>query len=140
MLGTQIVAATVLFTLPGVIAGFYTQDAAVLALATTLLGLAAVFQLSDGVQALFNGALRGLEDTLVPAWITTLSYWGVGFTCGWWLGKHLEQGPVGLWKGLVAGLTVAALLLLARFVLRARHFMRHGVPERTPDAPSPVMH
>lgn len=138
VLCTQVVAATVLFTLPGAIAGLYTQDAAVLALATTLLGLAAVFQLSDGVQALFNGALRGLEDTLVPAWITVLAYWGVGFTCGWWLGKHEGQGPVGLWKGLVAGLAAAALLLLARFVLRARHFLRHGVPERALDAPPPV--
>ena len=72
------------------------------------------------------------------AWITVLAYWGVGFTCGWWLGKHEGQGPVGLWKGLVAGLAAAALLLLARFVLRARHFLRHGVPERALDAPPPV--
>lgn len=135
VLCTQAVAASTLFLFPGTIAGLYTPDAAVLALATTLLGLAAVFQVSDGVQALFNGALRGLEDTLVPAWITTLSYWGVGFTCGWWLGKHLDQGPVGLWKGLVAGLSAAALLLFVRFAWKARRYAVEGVPERAPDPP-----
>lgn len=124
VLATQTIAASVLFLAPSAIASFYTQDAAVLALASTLLGLAAVFQMSDGVQALFNGALRGFEDTLVPALITTLSYWGIGFTCGWWLGKELGQGPVGLWKGLVAGLTSSALLLFARFVWKARYGVR----------------
>ncbi|MBI5361783.1 MAG: MATE family efflux transporter [Planctomycetes bacterium] len=124
VLATQTIGATVLFVAPNAIADIYTDDAAVLALASTLLGLAAVFQMSDGVQVLFNGALRGLEDTLVPALITTLSYWGIGFTVGWWLGKELNQGPVGLWKGLVAGLTSSALLLFARFAWKARYGVR----------------
>lgn len=123
----QTIAASALFLAPRAIAGLYSDDAEVLELAATLLGLAAVFQFSDGVQVLFNGALRGLEDTLVPAFITIVSYWAIGLTCGWWLGKELEQGPTGLWKGLVAGLTAAAVLLCARFAWKARAGVRSSL-------------
>jgi MATE family multidrug resistance protein len=124
-LAAQCVAALTLLFFPRAIAGLYSTDAAVIALATTLLGYAAIFQLSDGAQALFNGALRGLEDTIVPAWITAFAYWGVGFTLGWYLGRHRGEGPTGMWQGLVAGLTAAAVLLMARFVWNARRYARH---------------
>jgi len=142
----QIVAAIGLFLFPEAIAGLYTDDQAVLSVAVSLVGLAAVFQLSDGVQALFHGALRGLEDVKVPAAITVVAYWGVGMSVGLWLGKHLEQGPTGLWKGLIAGLSVAGALLCARFVQQARRLLRHGfnappdppdTRDRTPRAAAP---
>ncbi len=124
VLATQTLSASALFFAPRLIAERYTQDETVIALATTLLGYAAIFQFSDGIQALFSGALRGLEDTLVPAVITVLSYWGIGMTIGWWLGHTLGQGPIGYWKGFIAGLTAAAALLCLRFVLRTRSMAR----------------
>lgn len=126
---TQFVSAALMLFVPGVIVGAYTADAAVTLLAVTLLGYAALFQFSDGVQALFNGALRGLKDTAVPAVITIVAYWGVGMPLGWWLGIARGGGAAGLWIGLIAGLSVAALLLTTRFVLMARRFRRTGIPE-----------
>jgi len=125
---TQFVSAALMLLVPGAIVAAYTADARVAVLAVTLLGYAALFQFSDGIQALFNGALRGLKDTAVPAVITILAYWGVGMPFGWWLGIERGGGAAGLWTGLIAGLSVAALLLSTRFVLMARRFRRFGVP------------
>ena len=102
------------------LAGLVTRDAAIAALATTLLGYAAVFQIPDGAQALSNGALRGLKDTRVPMAITVLAYWGVGLPLGAWLGLGRGLGAPGLWIGLICGLSVAATLLLLRFWRLAR--------------------
>lgn len=102
------------------IAAVYTQDAAVVALAANLLLFAAAFQLSDGVQVVSGAALRGLKDTRVPMLLTAVSYWGVGMTLGATLGFGLGWGPQGMWCGLVAGLTMAALLLTRRFRRLAR--------------------
>lgn len=90
-------------------------DPEVAALAVTLLGVAAVFQLFDGTQAATGGALRGLKDTRAPMLIGALAYWGVGLTAGWWFGLHLGWGATGLWWGLTLGLAVASVLLTARF-------------------------
>ncbi len=114
-LGMQVISATVLFTIPQRIASMYTSDAAVVALAAQLLTLAAIFQLSDGVQAASNGALRGLKDTRVPMLITGFAYWGVGMPVGWWLAFPSGLGARGMWMGLIAGLSVAAVLLTMRF-------------------------
>lgn len=86
----------------------------VIGLATGLIGLAAIFQLSDGLQAVAAGALRGLKDTRVPMLYTAFAYWGVGFPVAWWLGFERGWGPQGLWYGFIAGLSVAACLLLLR--------------------------
>ncbi|MGH8030326.1 MAG: MATE family efflux transporter [Arenimonas sp.] len=102
------------------LATLVTSDAAIAALATTLLGYAAVFQIPDGAQALSNGALRGLKDTRVPMAITVLAYWGVGLPLGAWLGLGRGLGAPGLWVGLIFGLTVAASLLALRFWRLAR--------------------
>ncbi|SFN01303.1 MATE family efflux transporter [Dokdonella immobilis] len=114
-LGVQLVSATLLFTIPERIASMYTDDAAVIALAAQLLTLAAIFQLSDGIQAASNGALRGLKDTRLPMLITGFAYWGVGMPVGWWLAFPAGLGARGMWMGLIAGLTVAAVLLTVRF-------------------------
>ncbi len=98
----------------------YTDDADVAALAAQLLLLAAMFQFSDGIQVTANGALRGLKDTTVPMVITLLAYWGIGMPVGYWLAFHRGYGARGMWMGLIAGLTAAALLLLLRFMRRSR--------------------
>ena len=86
----------------------------VIALATQLIALAAVFQLSDGLQAVAAGALRGLKDTRVPMLLTALAYWGIGMPVAWWLGFELEMGPRGLWIGFIFGLSAAAVMLITR--------------------------
>ena len=116
---TQIVLASVLALAAGPIAALYTDDHAVIAAAAHLLLFAAVFQLSDGVQVASNGALRGLKDTIVPAVITATSYWVVGMSLGGWLAFRRGFGPDGLWLGLIAGLTAAAIGLFSRFAWRA---------------------
>lgn len=102
------------------IATAYTRDADVAALAAHLMGFAALFQLSDGLQAASGGALRGLKDTRVPMVVTVLAYWGVGMPMGWWLGIVEQRGAPGMWIGLIAGLSVAAVLLTWRFVRLSR--------------------
>ncbi len=104
------------------IAGLFTDDIAVRSFAIKLLLLAAVFQISDAMQAVFIGLLRGIQDTRVPMVINLLSYWGIGFGVGWFAAHVAGFGPAGLWGGLIAGLTVSALLqgIRLKFLLSER--------------------
>ncbi|MDT7855936.1 MATE family efflux transporter [Rubrivirga sp. S365] len=95
-------------------------DPVVAALAASLLSVAAVFQLFDGVQAAVAGALRGLKDTRVPMLISAGAYWGVGLTTGVVLGVGAGWGARGLWWGLTLGLAAAAVALSARFARLTR--------------------
>jgi MATE family multidrug resistance protein len=80
-----------------------------------LLLIAAVFQISDGIQVVVLGALRGLQDVKIPMYITFVAYWVVGFPISFYLGKYTDLKAVGVWIGLLAGLTTAALFLYIRF-------------------------
>ncbi len=97
------------------IAAIYTQDPAVRPLAGALLLMAAIFQISDGLQVGSAGALRGFKDARVPMLLCVFSYWGVGFPLAYGLGVAQQRGPVYVWVGLIAGLTVCALLLCVRY-------------------------
>jgi len=99
----------VLFRHP--IASIYTQDAGLRLFAANLLLLAALFQLSDGLQIAMIGILRGLHDTRVPMWINGFSYWVIAFGIGHYSAFYLDYGAYGLWMGLITGLTVASILL-----------------------------
>lgn len=88
---------------------------AILALGTTLLGMAALFQLGDGMQVMAHGLLRGVQDTRVPLLISALAYWGIGMSAGYAMGFVFGWGAVGVWSGLVVGLVVAAAWLMYRF-------------------------
>ena len=114
-LGTQVFSAGLMAVLPHAIARLYTSDVAVISLAAQLLLLAAIFQLSDGIQVVANGALRGLKDTRVPMVITLIAYWVFGMPIGWWLTFQHDMGARGMWIGLIAGLSAAAVLLTTRF-------------------------
>lgn len=113
--GTQTLSAIAFLACGSWIAGLISADAAVVALAASLLVYAAVFQYADGLQALSGGALRGLKDTRVPAIITVAAYWGVGLPVGAGLGLWAGWGAAGLWVGLILGLSTAAVLLTWRF-------------------------
>lgn len=97
---------------------FYNKEAYVIDVAAQLLIVAAIFQISDGVQAVASGALRGISDTKVPAIITFIAYWILALPIGFLLAFKFDFGVLGLWAGLVAGLTFAAILLTIRFALR----------------------
>ncbi|MCY4000618.1 MAG: MATE family efflux transporter [Bacteroidetes bacterium] len=81
----------------------------------SLLGIAAIFQLFDGVQATALGALRGLKDTKFPMILGFIAYWLIGMPTGLGLGFGLQWGPEGFWWGLVVGLFAASILFCMRF-------------------------
>lgn len=110
-------SALALLAFSGEIVAFYTTDVAVRDVAVSLLFMAAVFQVSDGLAIGGAGALRGLKDTRVPMLFYLLAYWAVGLPLAWWLGIGRGLGPQWVWFGFVAGLTTAALLLNARFLV-----------------------
>jgi MATE family multidrug resistance protein len=87
----------------------------VIIIASKLLIVAAVFQISDGIQVVVLGALRGLQDVKIPMYITFVAYWVVGFPISYYLGLYTSLKAVGVWIGLLAGLTAAALFLFIRF-------------------------
>ena len=87
----------------------------VVEIASKLLIAAAIFQISDSIQVIVLAALRGLQDVKIPTIITFFSYWVIGFPISWFLGKEEAYGSFGIWLGLLAGLTTAAILLYIRF-------------------------
>lgn len=91
----------------------------VLAVSVTLMALAALFQLVDAAQVMAIGLLRGVQDTAVPFYIAAFSYWAIGIPVSYVLGLYSPLGFVGIWLGLVVGLTFAAVLLMVRFWRRA---------------------
>ena len=93
------------------------QKPEILAIGISLLAMAALFQLMDGMQAIALGLLRGLLDTGVPMVMAALSYWVIGVPTSYLLGFTLGLGGVGVWTGLILGLSTAGVLLLVRFWL-----------------------
>ena len=91
------------------------DNAEVISIASQLLLVAAVFQISDGIQVVVLGALRGLQDVKIPMYITFVAYWIIGFPISFYLGIYTELKATGIWIGLLAGLTAAALFLYIRF-------------------------
>ncbi len=127
LMGTGFMAATALAMIfaPKALLSIYVdvnapRNAALVGFALQYLVWAAIFQLADGIQAVSLGALRGLQDTRVPMWIATFSYWvpGMGLAIG--LGFFTPLAGIGVWIGLAAGLFCAAGLLTWRWMLRER--------------------
>lgn len=87
----------------------------IIMITSNLLLIAAVFQISDGIQVVVLGALRGLQDVKIPMYITFVAYWIVGFPISFYLGKFTGLKAVGVWIGLLAGLSAAAVFLYLRF-------------------------
>lgn len=100
---------------PGAIARLFSNQANVISVAIPLFFVAAVFQLSDGVQAVGAGVLRGAGDTRYSFVANVLGHWLIGFPVAMILGFAMEMGIVGMWWGLCAGLSVVAVLLFLRF-------------------------
>ncbi len=106
--------ALLLFLLRKWLPSLYTTDVPVQKLAAQMLIFAAIFQLSDGLQVVMLGALRGLHDTKMPMLINGFSYWVIAFGLGYYLAHFTALGAFGLWIGLVVGLTISFILLSLR--------------------------
>jgi len=107
--------AVMLFSIPETIIGIYTDDPLVSKMSVSLLFMAGLFQISDGLQVGGFGALRGLKDTRTTMIVNFIAYWLIGFPIGYYLGIISDFGPEGLWIGLISGLSVAAILHNFRF-------------------------
>ena len=128
--GFMLCTGMVFLLFPDAIAALYTSEFAVASLAATLIPIAGVFQVFDGVQAVCCGVLRGLGDTHAPFYINLAGFWLVGFPVSIGLGFRTTLGAVGLWWGFVAGLGAVAALLL----LRMRHRMGGRLQRTTVEA------
>lgn len=109
------VSALVLLLGRDFVVRLYTPDPSVQAIAISLLFMAAIFQIADGVQIGAAGALRGYKDTKVPMFINTFSYWALGFPLSYLATVTFNSPPAYIWGGFVLGLTVAAIMLTTRF-------------------------
>ena len=102
----------------------YIRDEAVIQIASQLLIIAALFQLSDGIQAVGIGILRGLTDVKGPTVITFVAYWIISLPIGYLLGFQFGYGVIGVWIGLLIGLTCSAIMLTLRFNYKSRKLIR----------------
>ncbi len=110
------VSATFLLVASDLVVELYTDDQAVKAIAVSLLLVAAIFQIADGLQVGAAGALRGYKDTRLPMVITTIAYWVVAFPLAFCAAVVWQLGPHYVWSGFVVGLCIAGIMLAARFV------------------------
>lgn len=111
----MLICAVLFFAFRFFLPTLYIDDPEVIALSASLLIIAGFFQLSDGVQVVGLGVLRGLEDVKVPTLVTLMAYWVLGLPLGYLLAFEFGWAEKGVWIGLLTGLTITAVLLFYRF-------------------------
>jgi multidrug resistance protein, MATE family len=111
----MVFCAALFLVFPRQLAQIFTDDPAVIEPAVTMLRVAAVFQIADGIQGVAGGALRGAADTRFASWANVACHWGVGLPLAVLFGFVLGHGAPGMWWGLSAGLFVVAVVLSVRF-------------------------
>lgn len=116
----QAVSVTIMLFFRYELVGVYTDNQAIIEISASLIFLAAIFQFSDGLQVNSAGALRGMKDTKIPTVYMAIAYWLIGFPIGIYLADHMDLKVQGFWIGIIFGLTVAAILLLGRFIHRSK--------------------
>ena len=128
LLGTlfMIVAAAVFILVPRQLIGLFSKDADVLAVGASLLFLAAVFQLFDGIQGVITGTLRGLGDTRTPMIVNLVAHWLLGLPISYVLCFVIGWGVYGLWVGLSLGLIVTGTILFYVWTQKIRHYRVGG--------------
>ena len=118
------VSVSILIIFREAIAGIYTNDSEVINLAVQFFFFAALFQLSDAIQAPVQGALRGYKDVTITFIMAIISYWVIGLPTGYLLGTYTSYGPFGYWIGLIVGLTIGAITLGTRLVYLQKKFSK----------------
>ncbi len=131
-MGVMCLTGFVFWFFPELIIGFFidakaAENAEVVKFAIAFLGVAAMFQIVDGLQVGASGSLRGLKDTTAAMVLTLFSYWFVGSVAGWLFCFKLDFGGVGLWLGMTLGLGTAAVLLSSRFHWRIGQMKREAI-------------
>lgn len=106
---------------------FYSEELAVIQLAAKLLIIASLFQLSDGVQLVVLGALRGMTDVKVPSILTFIAYWLVAIPIGLLLAVYFEMRAFGMWIGLGIGLTLSAIMLIYRYHQQTKKLIKENL-------------
>ena len=124
----MITSGSLFFAVPHVLIGWFTTDPAVLSVGTSLLRLAAVFQLFDGIQGVTTGTLRGLGDTRTPMIVNLAAHWLLGLPVSYTLCFVLGWGVWGLWIGLTLGLIVTGVILLYVWTVKIRHYLSMNAP------------
>ncbi len=110
-----------ILTFRHIIPTLYTDNQVVIDAVSSALVVATLFQLSDGIQLICAGALRGINDVQVPTYITFFSYWVVSLPTGYYLAFVRGIGLNGIWYGFVVGLSISAILLWLRFRYKITH-------------------
>jgi MATE family multidrug resistance protein len=111
----MLVTMTLLILLRNFLPQFYSSDPEVLQYTAVLMVAAGIFQMPDGMQATALGALRGIKDVNIPTVVAFVAYWVIAVPLCYFLGVHLEKGPIGVWMGLTVGLVLASIALYWRF-------------------------
>ena len=111
----MIVSALVFIIFRNYLPVLYVDDSSVINIASTLLIIAGLFQISDGIQAVGLGILRGIRDIKKPTIVTFISYWIISIPLSYFLGIEYGYGVYGIWIGLSIGLTLAAIFHVTRF-------------------------
>lgn len=114
------ITAAVMLLFTEQLAAIFTNDPLVTSVALQLIAMAALFQLSDGVQVNASGALRGMKDTKIPMYICAVAYWVIGFPVGYILAEHYGMGVIGYWVAIISGLSVSAIFMAKRFFALAK--------------------
>ncbi len=125
ILGGAIMACfgIIFITLRNFLPTLYIDNVNVVSIASTLLIIASIFQIADGVQAVGIGILRGLTDVKWPTLITFIAYWVLGLPSAYILGFILNLDVQGVWIGLLIGLLSSAIMLTTRFNKKSKHII-----------------
>ena len=113
----MLLSCTVFIFLNEEIVRLFIKDAGVVYTASSILLIAGLFQLGDGIQVVSLGILRGIHDVNIPTAITLVAYWVIALPVGYILAFHFNMGITGVWLGLLIGLTISAILLSGRFYM-----------------------
>ena len=125
-IGFTAFAAAVFILVPQQLIGLFSKDADVLSVGSSLLFLAAVFQLFDGIQGVITGTLRGIGDTRTPMVVNLVAHWVLGLPTSYLLCFVIGWGVYGLWVGLSLGLIVTGTILLYVWTRKIRQYREGG--------------
>ena len=107
--------------LRNVLPSFFNDNKQVITLASLLLFLAGIFQISDATQVIGAGLLRGIKDVKIPTYLVAIAYWAIGLPSGCLFAFTFNMGAAGMWLGFIVGLTVAGVFLSYRFLRKIKH-------------------
>ena len=115
-----IFCAVLFILLRNVLPTYFNDNAEVIALASVLLLLAGIFQISDATQVIGAGLLRGIKDVKIPTYLVAIAYWAIGLPSGYLFAFTFGMGAAGMWLGFIVGLTLAGVFLSWRFLRMVR--------------------